>query len=77
MLTFSTGKEKINLGTYAMKRAAAAAHLPTLYLFEPAIRPNDRADYRLSRSYLTPGANTRYSFLYLSGLGRGMGGGQL
>ena len=30
---------------YAMKRVAAGAHLPTPWLFEPAKRPDDRADY--------------------------------
>ena len=33
------------LGTYAMKRVAAGAHLPTPWLFELAELPNDRADY--------------------------------
>ena len=28
-----------------MKRVAAGAHLPTLWLFEPAKRLDDRADY--------------------------------
>ena len=37
------GKEM--LGTYAMNRVAASAHLPTSWLFEPAKRPDDRADY--------------------------------
>ena len=30
-----------------MKRVAAGAHLPTLWLFEPTKRPDDRADYCL------------------------------
>ena len=44
------GKGK--LGTYAMKRVAAGAHLPTPWLFEPAKRPDDRADYCLDCSFL-------------------------
>ena len=39
------GKGK--LGAYAMERVAAGAHLPTPWLFEPAKRPDDRADYWL------------------------------
>ena len=30
-----------------MKRVAAGAHLPTAWFFEPAKRPDDRADYYL------------------------------
>ena len=30
-----------------MKRVAAGAHIPTPWLFEPAKRPDDRADYCL------------------------------
>ena len=37
--------KKEKLGTNAMKRVAAGAHLPTPWLFEPAKRPDDRADY--------------------------------
>ena len=33
------------LGAHAMERVAAGAHLPTPWLFEPAKRPDDRADY--------------------------------
>ena len=33
---------------YAMKRVAAGAHLPIPGLFEPAKRPDDRADYYLA-----------------------------
>ena len=36
-------KEKLEAN--AMKRIAAGAHLPTLWLFEPAKRPDDTADY--------------------------------
>ena len=32
-----------------MKRVAAGAHLPTTWVFEPAKRPDDRADYSLRR----------------------------
>ena len=44
-----TGSErnKGKLGAYAMKRVAAGAHLPNPWLFEPAKRPDDRADYCL------------------------------
>ena len=41
-------KAKRKLGAYAMKRVAPGAHLPTPWLFEPAKRPGDRADYWLS-----------------------------
>ena len=30
-----------------MKRVAAGAHLPTTWLFKPAKRPDDKADYCL------------------------------
>ena len=39
-----TNGKKGKLGTYAMKRVTAGAHLPTPWLFEPAKRPDDRAD---------------------------------
>ena len=38
--------------SYAMKRVAAGAHLPTPWHFEPAEREDDRADYCLGRSFL-------------------------
>ena len=41
--------EKENLAAYAMKRVAAGAHLPTPWLFEPAKRPDDKADYCLGK----------------------------
>ena len=41
------GKGKGKLGAYNMKRVAAGVHLPTHWLFEPAERPDDRADYCL------------------------------
>ena len=34
-----------------MKRAAAGAHLPTPWLFEPPKRPDDRTDYCLDCSF--------------------------
>ena len=37
-------KEKGKLGANAIKRVAGGAHLPTPWLFEPAKRPDDRAD---------------------------------
>ena len=46
------GKRKENLGANAVKRVAAAAHLPTPWLFEPAKRADDRADYCLHCSFL-------------------------
>ena len=39
--------KKAKLDLYAMKRVAAGAHLPPFWLFEPAKRPDDRADYCL------------------------------
>ena len=53
-----------------MKRAAVGAHLPTPWLFEPANRPDDRADYCLEGKIPPPSASTRYSFLHLSGENR-------
>ena len=58
-------------GAYAMERVAAGAHLPTPWLFEPAKRPDDRADYCVNCSFL-PSASTKYSFLHLSGVGRAL-----
>ena len=40
-------RKKGKLGAYAMKRVAAGAHLPTPWLFQPAKRPDDTADYCL------------------------------
>ena len=40
-------KEKKKVVAHVMKRVAAGAHLPTLWLFEPGKRPDDRADYCL------------------------------
>ena len=45
-------RKKGKFGTYAMKRVAAGAHLPTLRLFQPAKRSDDRADYCLDCSFL-------------------------
>ena len=47
---------KRTLGAYAMKRVAAGAHLPISWLFEPAERPDDRADYCLDCSFLRTGS---------------------
>ena len=44
-------KGKGKLGAHAMKRVAAGAHLPAPGLFEPAKRPDDRADYCLRQPY--------------------------
>ena len=43
--------KKRKLVAYAMERVAASAHLPTDWLFEPAKRPDDRADYYLDCSF--------------------------
>ena len=40
------------VGAYIMQRVAADAHLPTPWLFVPAKRPDDRADYCLDCSFL-------------------------
>ena len=40
-------RKKVKLGAYTMKRVGAGAHLPTLWLFEPAKCPDDRTDYCL------------------------------
>ena len=40
-------RKKGKLGAYAMKRVAAGIHLSTSWLFEPAKRQDDRADYCL------------------------------
>ena len=37
-------RKKGKLGANAMKRLAVGAHLPTSWLFEPANRPDDKAD---------------------------------
>ena len=44
-------KEKGMLGTYAMNRVAAGAHLPTSWLFEPAKRPDDRSHVGLPQNF--------------------------
>ena len=58
------------LRAYAMKRVAAGAHVPTLWLFEHAKRADDRANYCLDSSFLR--SSTMYSFLQLSGVGRAL-----
>ena len=52
VLPASVGNEKECLGAYAMERVAAGAHPPTTWLFEPAKRPDDTADYCLDCSFL-------------------------
>ena len=47
MCGVSMYRKKRKLVPYAMKRVAADAHLPTPWLFEPAKRPDHRADYCL------------------------------
>ena len=44
---YNISLEKGKLGAYAMKRVATGAHLTTPWLFGPAKRPDDRADYCL------------------------------
>ena len=44
-LTFCQKGRKGTLVAYAMKRVAAGAHLPTHWVFEPAKRTDDKADY--------------------------------
>ena len=56
-----------------MKRVAAGAHLPTPWIFDPAKRPDDRADYCLNYSFLPWCKHQgRHSFLQLSGMGRAL-----
>ena len=43
---------KGKLGAYVLNCVAAGAHLPTPWLFEPAKRPDDRADYCLYCCFL-------------------------
>ena len=52
LLPVETRKGKLE--AYAMKRVAAGAHLPTLWLFELAKCPDDRADYCLDCSSFPP-----------------------
>ena len=40
-------RAKKKVGAYVMKRVAAGAHLPTPWLFVPAKRSDDIADYYL------------------------------
>ena len=51
-LAFLGKRKEGKLGTNAMKRVAAVAHLPTPWLFELAKHPDDRADYCLDCSFL-------------------------
>ena len=41
-------------GAHVIKRIAAGVHLPTPWIFEPAKRADDRADYCLDCSFLPP-----------------------
>ena len=70
--SLEVGKRKV--GTKAMKRIAAGADLPTPWLFEPAKRPDDRADYCTTAwiAVSSPSARARYTFLQSSGLGRAL-----
>ena len=49
---YGFSSEEGKFGANAMKRVAAGAHLPTRWFFEPAKRPDDRADYCLDCSFL-------------------------
>ena len=51
MISYHSGKVG-KLGTQPMKRVTADADLPTPWFFEPANRPDDRADYYLYCSFL-------------------------
>ena len=62
-------KKEGKLGANAIERVAAGAHLPAPWLFEPAKRPDDRADWTAVSS---PSGSTGYSFLQLSGVGRAL-----
>ena len=67
------GKEKGKLAAYAIKRVAVGAHLLTPWFFEPAKSPDDRADSLPGLQFeVFPSANTKYSFLRLSGEGRAL-----
>ena len=55
------------LGSYAMNRVAANAHLSAPWLFEPAKRPEPTTAWT-AISFAS--ASTTYSFLHLSGMGR-------
>ena len=44
------GNEQV--GGTVLKRVAAGAHIPPPWLFEPAKRPDDRADFCLNCSFL-------------------------
>ena len=48
MLGNGIQKRKKKVRAYDMKRVAAGAHLPTLWLFVPAKRSDDRTDYCLA-----------------------------
>ena len=61
-------KKEGKLWAIAMKRVAAGAHLTTPWLFEPAKRRDDRADYCLDSPVEAPGTR----FLHLSGVGRAL-----
>ena len=54
------------MGAYAMKRVAAGAHLSTLWLFEPAICPDDRTDYCLGQSIFITGGISVFVLQLLS-----------
>ena len=62
----SAERKREKIVAYAMERVAAGAHFSTPWLFEPAKRPV-KTDYCLG-SVSSRSANTRDSFLQLSGL---------
>ena len=64
MFTASGVRLKVKLETYAMKRVAAGVHHPTPWLFEPAKRPDDRADYCLDCSFLPQWKNRVLVFTF-------------
>ena len=56
------------MGTNAMKRVVAGAHLPAPWLFERNAQTIDPTTAWTAVSSLS--VNTRYTFLHLSGVGR-------
>ena len=61
-------EKKEKMGAYARKRVAVGADLWAHRIFEPDKCPDDKSYY----SDFLPIANTRYSFLQLSGSSRAL-----
>ena len=45
-------RRKMKVGVYSLNGVTAGAHLPTPWLYEPANRPGDKADYCLDCGFL-------------------------